>query len=143
LDRLASEIQPTLIAVLSDINMPALDGLQLLGEIMQRFSDLPGHDCNCRRDDERGGKASELGAADGGSQFVRFGARRPVLAAKPERERPLAFSKQTFVETWARRKMRRNRPFSGNNQVGDTRDLRDNRVDHMLHWGGHLAEKAA
>jgi len=75
LDRLASEIQPTLIAVLSDINMPALDGLQLLGEIMQRFPDLPGHDCNCRRDDERGRKASELGAADGGSKLVRFGAR--------------------------------------------------------------------
>jgi DNA-binding NtrC family response regulator len=64
LDRLASEIQPTLIAVLSDINMPALDGLQLLGEIMQRSPDLPGHDCNCRRDDERSRKASELGAAD-------------------------------------------------------------------------------
>jgi DNA-binding NtrC family response regulator len=64
LDRLASEIQPTLIAVLSDINMPALDGLQLLGEIMQRFPDLPGHDCNCRRDDERSRKGSELGAAD-------------------------------------------------------------------------------
>jgi hypothetical protein len=36
---------------------------------------------------------------------VSLGARRPVLAAKPER--PLAFSKQTFAETLARRKMRR------------------------------------
>jgi CheY-like chemotaxis protein len=36
LDRLAGEIEPTLEAVLSDINGP-----QLLGEIKQRFPDLP------------------------------------------------------------------------------------------------------
>jgi CheY-like chemotaxis protein len=29
LDRLAGEIQPTLVAVLSDINMPGMDGLEL------------------------------------------------------------------------------------------------------------------
>jgi CheY-like chemotaxis protein len=32
LDRLAREIEPTLLAVLSDINMPGMDGLTLLGE---------------------------------------------------------------------------------------------------------------
>jgi len=39
LDRLSGEIQPALVAVLSDINMPGMDGLQLLAEIKQRFPD--------------------------------------------------------------------------------------------------------
>jgi CheY-like chemotaxis protein len=33
LHRLAEEIELTLVAVLSDINMPGMDGLQQLGEI--------------------------------------------------------------------------------------------------------------
>jgi CheY-like chemotaxis protein len=41
LNRLAGEIQPTLVAVLSDINMPGMDGLELLDEIKQRRPDLP------------------------------------------------------------------------------------------------------
>ena len=38
LDRLAGEIEPTRVAVLSDINTPCMDGLQLLVEMKQRFS---------------------------------------------------------------------------------------------------------
>jgi CheY-like chemotaxis protein len=36
LDRLAEKIHPALVAVLSDINMPGMDGLQLLGEKQRR-----------------------------------------------------------------------------------------------------------
>ena len=41
LDRLAGEIRPELIVILSDINMPGMDGLQLLGEVKQRRPELP------------------------------------------------------------------------------------------------------
>jgi CheY-like chemotaxis protein len=62
LDRLAEEIQPTLVAVLSDINMPGMDGLELLGEIKQRRPDLPVTMVTAYGDDERRRRARELGA---------------------------------------------------------------------------------
>ena len=64
LDRLAEEIQPRLAAVLSDINMPGMDGLQLLGEIKQRRPDLPVMMVTVYRDDERRRRAAELGAVE-------------------------------------------------------------------------------
>ena len=64
LDRLGREIQPTLIAVLSDINMPGMDGLELLGEIKQRRPDLPVMMVTAYGDDERRRRARELGASE-------------------------------------------------------------------------------
>ena len=62
LDRLAEKIHPALVAVFSDINMPGMDGLQLLGEIKQRRSDLPVMMVTAYGDDERRRRARELGA---------------------------------------------------------------------------------
>ena len=62
LELLAGEIEPELIAILSDINMPGMDGLQFLGEIKQRHSDLPVMMVTAYGDDERRRRASELGA---------------------------------------------------------------------------------
>jgi CheY-like chemotaxis protein len=64
LDRLAGEMQPRLAAVLSDINMPGMDGLELLGEIKQRRPDLPVMMVTAYGDDERRRRASELGAVE-------------------------------------------------------------------------------
>jgi CheY-like chemotaxis protein len=63
LDRLVGEIQPRLAAVLSDINMPGMDGLQLLGEIKQRRPDLPVMMVTAYGDDERRRRATELGVS--------------------------------------------------------------------------------
>src|SRR3954466_3653255 len=41
LDRLSEAIEPTLIAGLSDINMPRMDGPDLLAEIREGFPGLP------------------------------------------------------------------------------------------------------
>jgi CheY-like chemotaxis protein len=64
LDRLGGEIEPALLAVLSDINMPGMDGLQLLAEIKQRFPHLPVMMVTAYGDDERRRQASKYGAAD-------------------------------------------------------------------------------
>jgi len=64
LGRLAGGVEPTLIAILSDINMPGMDGLDLLGEIKQRYPELPVMMVTAYGDDERRRRAEELGAAE-------------------------------------------------------------------------------
>jgi CheY-like chemotaxis protein len=64
LELLSGEIDPGVIVILSDINMPGMDGLQLLGEIKERFPDLPVMMVTAYGDDERRHRASELGAAE-------------------------------------------------------------------------------
>ena len=64
LDRLGGEIQPALVAVLSDINMPGMDGLALLREIKTRRPDLPVMMVTAYGDEERRRRAAEYGAAE-------------------------------------------------------------------------------
>jgi len=62
LEKLADGIEPTLIVILSDINMPGMDGLALLREIKQRRPDLPVMMVTAYGDEQRRRRASELGA---------------------------------------------------------------------------------
>ncbi len=71
LGRLADGIEPTLIVILSDINMPGMDGLDLLGEIKQRFPDLAVIMVTAYGDDERR-RASALGGRRVPHQAGRF-----------------------------------------------------------------------
>ena len=64
LERLAADIEPQLVVILSDINMPGMDGLALLREIKARRPDLPVMMMTAYGDDERRSRAAEYGAAE-------------------------------------------------------------------------------
>ena len=64
LDKLDTGIRPELIVVLSDINMPGMDGLALLREVRGRRADLPVIMVTAYGDDERRRRAQEYGAAE-------------------------------------------------------------------------------
>jgi len=64
LEQLTEGIEPTLIVILSDINMPGMDGLTLLGAIEERFPDLPVMMVTAYGDDERRRCADQLGASE-------------------------------------------------------------------------------
>jgi len=72
LEKLAEGIEPQLIVILSDINMPGMDGLTLLGEIKRRFPDLAVMMVTAYGDDERRRRADELGASEFISKPVDF-----------------------------------------------------------------------
>jgi two-component system, response regulator, stage 0 sporulation protein F len=83
LDMVSGDIQPELIVILSDINMPGMDGLELLGEVKQRRPDLPVMMVTAYGDDERRRRASELGAFEFISKPVDFDRLKEQLRKLP------------------------------------------------------------
>ena len=64
LDRLDRGVEPELIVILSDINMPGMDGLGLLSKVKQQRSELPVIMVTAYGDDERRRQAAALGARE-------------------------------------------------------------------------------
>jgi CheY-like chemotaxis protein len=64
LDKLGGGIEPELIVIFSDINMPGMDGLGLLRRLKEQRADLPVIMVTAYGDDERRRKAREFGASE-------------------------------------------------------------------------------
>ena len=82
LDRIP-EVRPELIVILSDINMPGMDGLALLREIKRRRPDLPVMMVTAYGDDERRRRATEDGATHFLTKPVDFDALKEQLRRLP------------------------------------------------------------
>lgn len=83
LGKLTDGVQPGLIVLLSDINMPGMDGLGLLREVKQRHADLPVIMVTAYGDDDRRRKASEYGAAEFVTKPVDFNLLKQHLQQLP------------------------------------------------------------
>ena len=83
LDKLANGVRPELIVILSDINMPGMDGLSLLREIKTRRPNLPVMMVTAYGDDERRRQAEEAGALQFLSKPVDFDLLKEELRRLP------------------------------------------------------------
>jgi CheY-like chemotaxis protein len=83
LQQLANGIEPQLIVILSDINMPGMDGLHLLEEIKRRFPEIPVMMVTAYGDDDRRRRASDLGACEFLAKPVDFEALKAQLRQLP------------------------------------------------------------
>ena len=84
LDQLAGGVEPNLIAILSDINMPGMDGLDLLAEVKRHYPELPVMMVTAYGDDERRRRAKELGAVDILSKPIDFELLKKQLGRLPD-----------------------------------------------------------
>ena len=83
LDRLSGAIEPELIVILSDINMPGMDGLELLRMVKERRPELPVMMVTAYGDDERRRRAAEYGAFEFVTKPVDFDKLKEQLKALP------------------------------------------------------------
>ena len=83
LAKLDNGIRPELIVILSDINMPGMDGLALLREIKERWAELPVMMVTAYGDDDRRRRANDLGAFEFVTKPVDFDRLKEQLRQLP------------------------------------------------------------
>jgi len=83
LELLGGGIEPGVIVILSDINMPGMDGRALLRETKQRWPELPAMMVTAYGDDERRQRANEYGASEFITKPVDFEALKAQLRRLP------------------------------------------------------------
>jgi CheY-like chemotaxis protein len=83
LDRLTGDIKPQLIVILSDINMPGMDGIELLRVVKERRPELPVMMVTAYGDDERRRRAAEYGAMEFVTKPVDFDLLKTQLQQLP------------------------------------------------------------
>src|ERR1700726_2076141 len=83
LGQLAGGIEPELIVILSDINMPGMDGLELLRVVKERWPELPVMMVTAYGDDDRRRRASEYGAVEFITRPVDFDHLKAQLSRLP------------------------------------------------------------
>jgi CheY-like chemotaxis protein len=81
--KLASGIRPQLIVILSDINMPGMDGLALLREVRAQRPHLPVVMVTAYGDEERRRRAAEYGAIEFITKPVDFAFSKTQLQRLP------------------------------------------------------------
>jgi CheY-like chemotaxis protein len=83
---LSSAIDPQLMVILSDINMPGMDGVELLRQIKTVNPDLPVMIITAYGDDERRSLAQVFGAADFLNKTIDFGQLKQRIQILASRE---------------------------------------------------------
>jgi CheY-like chemotaxis protein len=83
LAQLSAPIQPEVLVILSDINMPGMDGLDLLRAVKLRWPDLPVMMVTAYGDEERRRRAAEFGAAEFVTKPVDFDHLKAQLSQLP------------------------------------------------------------
>jgi len=85
--KLDDGVRPELIVILSDINMPGMDGLELLREVKERRPDLPVMMVTAYGDDERRTRAARYGASEFVTKPVDFDTLKERLRQLPSGSR--------------------------------------------------------
>ena len=84
LDQLAGGVEPEPIVILSDINMPGMDGLELLRAVKARRPELPVMMVTAYGDDVRRQRAAEYGALGFVTKPVDFDRLKEQIRQLPE-----------------------------------------------------------